>query len=587
MKLTLGTGLQNTLIMTPLLSAFCGQSLNDHLFSQHAAAGRDAYETLSNNAILTRFIDTQDGSQNGTFLTKTANEAVSPGTNEYWWDDTTDTPGPVYTTQKAALEAADAPQNYTLIDWRQGTSDSEQISNASLSRGTYKSALLSLMTQFKSDFPNVVIAMGILHRHKLRVDTGWQAVREVQWEVIDELSYVHFGHEIYDIDLIDNVHLTASGNVLYGQRAARRHLSLTQNGSAAGTLGPRVAGATLKTDRITLDIAHDDGSDLTVPASPSLMRLQTDSALVTPESLNKDSASTLSLILPEGSAPVAGSQNSILPFYGAQNALASTNAAVIIDNAAAPMPLQSKPVTLSNADPLQALDNLVIYFDARGSAKTGDIQSIAKLAGNVADANDLGVSTDRPTYDSAAFANAGGIGVPDAITRLHYGPYTAGGTHSIGMIIDVPSTVPNGSSLIGFANVSGGVDNQASLVFNTAGTGRIAWDQEEDSTSIGYEAGYASAGAKILLLLEIEDTGTARLYLDDWSSPATNLDSGTNFDPRDDYAAWTYMSLFKKSTSNNAPTGLKLGAYFHTTDILTAAERSDIEAYWKERFNIS
>lgn len=589
MKLGLSLGLNKQGGGKSLLSGLTGQSLQTQLFTQFSGAGEDAYEAAA--GVNGRFVDIVNAATGATHLTKASNDAAMD-TDKYWWNESTGAPGPIYTAAKSALETAFAAGEYTIIDWRQGTSDADQWSAASLTKTIYKGALQALFAQIKADFPSASISCGIIHRHEARDDAAWQAIREANWETIDELSYVYFGHEIYDLDLTDNVHLTEAGNEAYGARMARRHLALTGNGSAAGTLGPRITAASLETDKITLTIAHDAGTDLTVPSVPGLMRLDDDGTLRTPSAIAKTDAATITVTLADGEAPVKGSVLSLKPFYGSQDALAQTSPTVIVDNASNAMPLHSEPIVPTNDDPVQALDNIVHYWDARGSANnlaTNAVIDITALAGSVTAMDDLGTAANRPDYDATAFSNAGGISVPDNSTRLHYAAaFTPGATHTFGFVLDIPSTVPDNAILGGFANSTGGVDAQGAIKFSTAGTGRIVWDLNEADGSVGYEAGWGTSGAQVLLLVEIADTGTARFYINNWTTPA-NITSTTDteFNPRDDYAAWDYFLLFNLGGSNTrSPTGLKLGAFFHTTDVLTLEEREAIFDYWVERFGL-
>jgi hypothetical protein len=142
----------------------------------------------------------------------------------------------------------------------------------------------------------------------------------------------------------------------------------------------------------------------------------------------------------------------------------------------------------------------------------------------------------------------------------------------------MPDPLTSGDILF-FANSGGGTDNQAKLTMG--GDGKLYWSLDASEASVAV-SGVLSAGQAYIVLLEFNGDSVLNVYIDDLDTPFVSLD------PRDDFNGWDSILLGARTagSENSALSGLGLGAYFHTTDILSAPERAGIQAYWAERFSL-
>jgi len=577
MLLHLGRGtsplsVSNRLNVTDIVVFTAGQSLQNEKFSQYSGAGAAAF--VSEGELHFNSVNLYNGAVGGSAVRKdTLN-------TDYWWDTDTVSPGPELTGFYAKVDAQYAQRSSVhAVLWSQGNGDLFDIPGT-FSKADYKDSLKKVFDDMRNEIGNhLQIVISKFHRRSSgSEDEGAQAVREAQIELIEENSWIHFGCEFYDLPLRDATHLTQTSYEEMAAREARRMAAIFGQLGPQGTLGPQLGKATLKTDRIEIPIIHDAGTDFTPSTSIENFHIEVDGTPATPDSLTRKDANTVEILLSEGTAPTPLEIVKVICGYGLMVGLTEAN--VLTDNASNPLPVQTSVQNAIQGDPIQTLDNLAIYFDARGSAKTyasgNNVSSIAAITGTISSADTTGTGYE-PVWDDTLFNGAGGFSIPDTSTRLLYTGFTSGSTHTIGMVLKNPASDPSSSqNLLAFSNSSGSTDNQARI--SMANDGAYYYVLDETSSSAQISPTY-SGNEEILILFEFDGTGTLRVYIDDWSSAAYTID------PRDDFTGWDSMTIGARSTADDALTA-SFGALFHTTDILGASERTNIASYWSARFSV-
>ncbi|WP_167855664.1 LamG domain-containing protein [Hymenobacter fodinae] len=224
--------------------------------------GRNAYLAACANSA-TRIVTYLGGAIGGAALMKST---VSAGETNYWWDDTTHTPGP------NALALSEIIVRYgRQVDefiWDQGEGEGHAINNPSrplITSATYKDCLMRLFRYLLSLSPTAEISIGKLG---IRTDGtytnigGIQAIVDIQNEVIAENVWCRMSHERYDLPLFsDGVHYPKAQYEIMAQRAARqrdRHMGA----AITATSGPRFS-ATRSGATLTINLTHDGATDFT------------------------------------------------------------------------------------------------------------------------------------------------------------------------------------------------------------------------------------------------------------------------------------------------------------------------------------
>lgn len=555
---------------------FMGDSILKYLTSQYSGAGDAAFDTEAanyfNSAILT------DGARSGSFLTETTALADDLGNTNLFWvgDSGTLAKGPQYT----ANVTNDVNRNITdLIFLNIGTNDHSYILSDS-SKSDWKTAYQQFIDWLFEDHAalrEVVIVPPA--SHLAGDDAGWRTYIEVVQEIVAENSRVNLMNAWTNQDRADNVHPTQAAIEFIGESMARYAGKKYGRAATAGIIGPRFSNMELKTDILEFGVNLDGASDHTAPTDLDNLALIDDGTIIVPASYTKGSATTGSLTLPEGVGPVAGSSLTFWTHYDADG-LAQTSPGVLVNNASDPLPLQLQKITPTNADPIQSLSNLAIYWDARASAKTyttgSDVATIAKLAGSVSQAEVVTASSTEPTFTTNYLSFGSG-------DQIDYGPFTISANHVIGIAFRIPTAIAAGN-MIAFSNSAGATDNQARAVM--AGDDQLYWALGEDNNSQQI-TGLFSADTDYMLFFEFIDGDTLNVYRNQFTTPDYTID------PRNDYyndgvfTGWDYLSLGARKAQTDAILG-RYYAYFHVADAgLTSTEKSNIATYWADRFSIS
>lgn len=241
-----------------VLAAEGGQSLAAGLFTSAETGSRigaDNFEaTIINAGSTVTFVN---GATGGSFASKNA----AAGGPNHWWDTDLDVQGPAMTTFKSAVTNSGITPNVLL--WSQGEADSDEIFKRT-TKAEYKSALTSIFNDVRTTYGNMPVVIQRLGRRNTEFTTGGgQIVRDVQFEMAAENSWVYLGPDSYDLDLFDNVHLKDSpGYAEMGTRLANRTLDAFGE-TIASSVGPSISSATRSGTTVTVNLTHDSGTDFT------------------------------------------------------------------------------------------------------------------------------------------------------------------------------------------------------------------------------------------------------------------------------------------------------------------------------------
>lgn len=274
-----------------------------------------------------------------------ANSLADSGAGYMYNNSTTAIEDEYTETFLAAIDAAVAERDLVdLVIWAQGEQDGDEIAAATLTKAQYKTAVQAIFDEMRSDIgSHLKIAVRLAGRKDTAgSESGWQDVNDALRETANENSWCSVLSESYDIDIEnDDLHTLAGYNAL-AVRETNRALALMGKASESGTVGPVVTSATQNGANIDLTIAHDAGSDITVPAGAEAMfRVEDDATPVTVSAAARLNANTVRLSL--ATAPTGTVQ--IFTAYGTMSGMVNTSAPVIRDNAAIPLPLRSGVIT--------------------------------------------------------------------------------------------------------------------------------------------------------------------------------------------------------------------------------------------------
>ncbi|MCZ6898068.1 MAG: hypothetical protein O7D95_05095 [Betaproteobacteria bacterium] len=549
---------------------------NDH-FVQDAAAGQIEYQSDPANAF-EGTVTLLDGAKSGTYESEVVAVAAGAGATNGWVDDTA-APTLADGTQLTNMLNLDGDIYHMSI----GINDHSFVVGESKTAADYQ-ALTEFIGLRVNQVKGKKLLLNTLGRDTSggADDDGANIVWQGQQDAIENSVNVLRGPDVYDLDLRDAKHHNQAGQEAKAEReqiTAAFHVGNRVGLATKPALGPKIATATINVDEITLNLTHVRGSDITAPSSGAGgMDAEDDGTVMGATDLTRVDTKTALLEFPEQKAPLVGSTVELFSLYGADgNGLASLSPDVMKDNSDLVLPIQREIVTCTNADPIQELDNLVAYFDMRGSVRAvsgSDITSVTFIGGSVA--SGVGVSTLEPQFDATAFGNMGGMQFDGSGQRFLYSDSTAfGSQQSIGFVIRNDTAETTGKNMFAFANAGGGTDNQARFSTTTpAGTMYYTLNEVSATETLGYSL--ASSELAIIFYV-FEDDDTLKSY-------KNNVLVAT-IDPRDDFNFWEAISIGARNAATD-DARFTLGAWAHTKDIFTSTERTDIFNNWNARFSL-
>ncbi len=324
-----------------IMVAGSGQSLMvGHWQSQDSgsAGGRNKMIETISQSINDKAIMMLNGATGGTY-------ATSLSGSPYWYDVAGAARGVPFNTFYSVTGSYPYAPKYIL--WDQGQADSGPIGQGTVTKAQYKAALRAIFADMNATYPSAKILIqriftrtGVFNNSN---NVGCQAVREVQQELIDELSYVYRMSSTYDLaQSADDLHMTDAAYVTAGQRNGRFIANL-EGATNTGVNGPYVSAVSRSGTTVTITIVHDGGTDIS-PASAIAGFHFYDGAVgvgeITINTAVRTNATTITLTL--ASAPVSGTET-LVYIYGAEYSLVKAN--VVKDNATVSMPLAEAKFT--------------------------------------------------------------------------------------------------------------------------------------------------------------------------------------------------------------------------------------------------
>lgn len=558
-----------------IVVSLLGQSLHVQLVTEFSGAGSteitSAFEEFGNSCTVV------NGATGGSSILKTVN-----ATNHWVNDDAALADGPALTTWINSLTASQKAGDNVIAFWAQTTADADALNKGTVSKAEQKAGLEYIISRVRAVVPNLLaFVINPAHAHNVKPDVGWQISRDIQLELI-EAGTAQRGVEFYDLDQSDGVHLTQAGYEEFGRRIGRRAAQIAGY-SLSGAQGPYVDSVALFTDEFTVDVIQDAGTAIATPVTLTNSReyIDDDGTVVEPTAITRPSANQLRYTLPEGSAPVNGSELEFLPIYGSGNFGALTNKNVIKDNATNPLPLQSGRITMTNEDPFQALDNVHHYIDARGSAKTYSsgtiVDTIAQLAGTTG-------MTEITTGKGPQFTT-NYLEFKDTDDQIFSDAAFASGQTQQTIIIagKMPATLPAGFTTIwGFASGTNVTASFNGRFLYSASAGAIEYQRDQSNALVSVQS--VSAGDNFCLAFVIESARVMKIYRAQDISGGSILPHAT-FDPNDVPTVSAQKSYLG---TDGALSGLAFRCYSftHTTDVLTNQEIVDCLTYANTRFSL-
>ena len=512
-------------------------------------------------------VEVIDFAQGGMHAYRTVAEYDNPVEHLYFWDDQANPPAPG-ARYEVLIQATnpDIDKNVpTAMVFNIGTNDENSSTGGgvTLSKSDYKSNLTDLFEYMLIDFPNLrYIFVPVYHRRDITStelgNTNANTVTDALIELTEELSYVHRISGIYDLDMFDASHLNDADRIISAERFAEGIAKIVNGASYTTVLGPQVSSASLLGDQITVEVNHENGTDLTVDVNSWVAhKAIIDGSVTDVEDIVKIDNDTLKFLLPEGQGMFSGDTDLRIG-YGYMEALSATNTEAIRDNTRLTFPL-SKSITdvQVTEDVVQNLRNIHTYVAARPSAKTyATGTSVSQINGLFGSNNCVTDPNREPDYDKTLFDGAGGLKTSDLTTHLESAtPLDPSKGFSVHIVFKVPETITAEVPIFSLSNQFHTGNTRAKLVVSNSGQLRWA-DQENDNVVPIAES---TAGNSYYLAMSFEPGGKSARY-------SLNGGEWVEFDPHDAFLDQTTFILFASRPTFNAQLNTEIG-------MLTVTER--------------
>jgi len=256
--------------------------------------------------------------------------------NGYWWNEDSNTAGPLAVTMKNRLKRLGIKPDFFLHAGHEGDANFIDTSGKK-TLAEYQAALRAFYKWLNKTYGCQILMQGIGRRtdgYAGGATQGTQKIREFQKVVAGDTPYCSFFVEMYDVALVDGIHHTSAQLASKaGPRMAKRFARLLGK-TLTGDLGARITGVSRITTAVTVTIAHDAGTDFTPTTAIQGFRYYDGGGNeIAITAAARATATTITLTLASG---VAGT------LYYMQDAGADITdlTKVVVDNATLPMPLQ-------------------------------------------------------------------------------------------------------------------------------------------------------------------------------------------------------------------------------------------------------
>lgn len=348
---------------------FTGQSLFRRAIDTHG--GDTDFETAATGLGYTT-VNAINGAQDSAAVHF---DAISTAGSYVASDDTSR--GTSYTNMQTAVtnSGIDPSDIHFVFIWI-GNTDRVAIMNELNTPGTgiteaeHKSAMETYISFLKSDYPNATIVIypniGNNGVNTANGHVAWTAVKRAQEEIRNADASLPIAPGTFHIDRSDAQHLSDSGTAEAMQMAARLCAHIDGVGSPNNPLGPQITDASYNAtaDSITVNIAHDDGTDFTM-TDPHRFNIVEGSNVYVPDTIVKNSATQFTLS--GGDVALTAGDTVTLEWPGGTS-FDMTIANILKDNATNSLPLRPKfGLNVTDATPAgfspDDLDELKGWFD--------------------------------------------------------------------------------------------------------------------------------------------------------------------------------------------------------------------------------
>lgn len=530
-------------------------------------------------------------SQGGLDTLKTWAQSNNPTATVYFWDDDTSSPS----SKLTGLISSDitAPSAVNAVVLFLGANDANATLEASFgstyTKAQYKAAFKELCEYLYTTAFSASKFIGIVPFHRndqsAFAPQAYQAIIESQIEAAQEVPYIKLFPSIWDVDLNDTVHPTGEetepADNAYQDHIAQRLIEAVSSHhkkTHGAKVGPVLLSASMKADHVLVDVHHDQGSDISVPANAAYgLRVDDDGESLVIGDVTKVSATRFKIDLPD-QALDNGSSYSLYASYGQTESLSRTSAEVIVDNTAEALPLMQGAINVEDTDPVRMLTSLEIDINARAGAKTLSGSDVTDITGG---ANGIGATSSSgryPQYDDTAFGGAGALYDPDGSTHMVTDSnHTAGSSCFMGMVVEFPSSPGASYDFLSFGT-SGFGNTNARFQYTNIGELKYAQNSDNFFQTLVDDV----EGQKAIILLNFTGADNVDCYYN-------STDVTVSFDPRDSYNDKTRFWLFMRNTTLGSLQNFKFSRFFfkagahNTENDPTIAE---IVSYLNDQYNI-
>lgn len=296
-----------------------------------------------------------------------------------------------------------------------GTNDVNLIAGAVNTKAEFKTAFQGLIDYMWGDSDLVSlrrIYIRPLGRHatqsSLGFQTGYQSVREVHTEIVDENENVFLmpSYAQIDIDGADTVHPDDYPQLVTNEAAQVAHILGVETSS---NVGMDIASAVVDDTGILLTYTLENGNDITVPSTAGdgveAVRIFDGATELSYDEIERVSNNQARL---KSGSPYTGSDLKVINMYGSMYDLGFSDVDLVKDNSQYTLPARAKTLSVSDSDDtILSLTGLKYYMKpSMGKSLTSgtNFDEIKSVNGGTFTAlnNDF-------DYDSTAFSGNGGL----------------------------------------------------------------------------------------------------------------------------------------------------------------------------------
>lgn len=453
-----------------------------------------------------------------------------------------------------------------------GTNDVNLIAGAVNTKAEFKTAFQGLIDYMWGDSDLVSlrrIYIRPLGRHatqsSLGFQTGYQSVREVHTEIVDENENVFLmpSYAQIDIDGADTVHPDDYPQLVTNEAAQVAHILGVETTS---NVGMDIASAVVDDLGVLITYTLENGNDITVPSTAGdgveAIRIFDGSTELSYDEIERVSNNQARL---KSGSPYTGSDLKVINMYGSMYDLGFSDVPMVKDNSQYTLPARAKTMAIANSDDtILSLTGLKYYMKpSMGKSFTSgtNFNEIKSVNGGTFTA-----LTNDFDYDSTAFGGNGGI-IPTNSSASLRGDGNlmtmTGGNFMIGLVVEPKAD----SSLFSLGSTSFGAYGSARFYIDGGDMKSFRYDGSPNIATFDTDV----IDEKLSIIVDAIDNSTMKVYVNSASNVYT-------VDPREnDFYGWN--TFFLNATTGNDSTvfgmawgknGSHSGSDPSIADILTA-----------------